>query len=59
MTDYELQPGEHSIGLNALNTVGVMTTEGLPSNKRTKTYFDPEYLKEWAEAVADCYEEES
>jgi hypothetical protein len=33
-----------------------MTVDGLPENKRTKTYFTPEYLVEWAKAVKDCYE---
>jgi len=47
-----------SVALNRENTVGVMTYQRFHNNENTVTV-SPEYLKQWAEAVADAFSHDS
>ncbi|AFH21578.1 hypothetical protein OSG_eHP4_00180 [environmental Halophage eHP-4] len=59
MSDYELHGEENTVGLNGENTIGVVACQHLCENQTRRGYYTPETLVEWAEAVADAYEEEA
>jgi len=58
MSDYELNGSDVAVELNKSRSVGVFSTESVRSNQTRTTLFTPEYLLEWAKAVAEAYEDE-
>jgi len=58
MSERTLEAEADSVSLNHERTVGIMTYQSFHDDANT-VIVSPEYLKLWAEAVADAYDHDS
>lgn len=55
MAGYGLHGTDAAVSLNKEHTIGVTTPDRITTNQTRTTLFEPELLSEWADAVAEAY----